>query len=207
MRKKCILIRHAKTPGNECGRFMGCRTDEALSATGRGEAEAVRDGMSRIAGDAFSLYSSPMIRARETADILFKGREIRTVDDLRELDFGILDGHKHAELDGDPRYQAWIDSLGRDRVPGGESMDDLIRRTMRGLRTVIDTAPDDDIVIVCHGGNIMSVMSELAGRDFYENICPNLDGYILELEISDERIDLLSYDRISDRLRTGSDPG
>ena len=79
-------------------------------------------------------------------------------------------------------------------------MDDLIRRSMAGFEQVIRLTPDDDIVIVCHGGNIMSVMSTLAGNDFYANICPNLDGYVLELEISDERIDLLSYDRLSDRL-------
>ena len=202
MNKRCILIRHAKTDGNESGRFMGCRTDEPLSDAGREESFAIKEKVSELTGRHFSLYVSPLIRAKETARILFDAKEPSEVDELKELDFGILDGRTHAELDGDPRYQAWIDSNGRDRVPGGESMDDLIRRSMAGFERVIGlTPPDDDIVIVCHGGNIMSVMSTLAGNDFYANICPNLDGYVLELEIDDERIDLLSYDRLSDRLR------
>ena len=202
MKKRCILIRHAKTEGNESGRFMGCRTDEPLSDAGREESFAIKEKVSELTGRHFSLYVSPLIRTKETARILFDAKEPAEVDELRELDFGILDGRTHAELDGDPRYQAWIDSNGRDRVPGGESMYDLIRRSMAGFERVIGlTPPDDDIVIVCHGGNIMSVMSTLAGNDFYANICPNLDGYVLELEIDDERIDLLSYDRLSDRLR------
>ena len=202
MKKRCILIRHAKTDGNECGRFMGCRTDEPLSDAGREESCAIKEKISELAGSHFSLYVSPLIRAKETARILFETGDSTEVDELRELDFGILDGHTHAELDGDPRYQAWIDSNGRDRIPDGESMDDLICRSMAGFEQVIRLTPeDDDIVIICHGGNIMSVMSTLAGNDFYANICPNLDGYVLELEISDERIDLLSYDRLSDRLR------
>ena len=202
MNKRCILIRHAKTGGNESGKFMGCRTDEALSDAGRAEAYAINEKISGITGELFSLYVSPLIRAKETARILFGTKDQTEVEDLKEIDCGILDGHTHAELDKDPRYQAWIDSGGRDRIPGGESMDDLIRRSMAGFEQVIRLTPDDDdIVIVCHGGNIMSVMSTLAGNDFYVNICPNLDGYVLELEISDERIDLLSYDRLSDRLR------
>ena len=202
MNKRCILIRHAKTDGNETGRFMGCRTDEPLSDNGRQEAGVIKEKIAEIAGDNFSLYVSPLIRAVETAQILFGTKELTEMSDLKELDFGIMDGHTHAELDGDPRYQAWIDSGGRDRIPGGESMDDLIRRSMSGFEQVIRLTPEDnDIVIVCHGGNIMSVMSTLAGNDFYANICPNLDGYVLDLEINDERIDLLSYDRISDRLR------
>ncbi len=201
MNKRCILIRHAKTDGNETGRFMGCRTDEPLSDNGRQEASVIKEKIAEIAGKHFSLYVSPLIRAVETAQILFGTKERTEMSDLKELDFGIMDGHTHAELDGDPRYQAWIDSGGRDRIPGGESMDDLIRRSMSGFEQVIRLTPEDnDIVIVCHGGNIMSVMSTLAGNDFYANICPNLDGYVLDIEISDERIDLLSYDRISDRL-------
>ncbi|MBQ8946087.1 MAG: histidine phosphatase family protein [Lachnospiraceae bacterium] len=203
MKKRSILIRHAKTQGNESGRFLGCRSDEPLSDTGRADTLNARNGIRRITGDGILLFTSPMIRAKETAGLLFDNMDMTVIDDLKELDFGILDGHTHIEMDGDPRYQAWIDSGGRDRVPGGETMDELIERSMRAFAHIIKTSlgNDKDAVIVCHGGNIMSVMCTLAANDFYNNIVPNLDGYILELETKNERIDLLSYDRLSDRVR------
>ena len=74
---------------------------------------------------------------------------------------------------------------------------------MEGFKDVLDIAGEhEDIVIVCHGGNIMAVMSSLRGCDYYEHMISNLDGYLLEIEIDNEKISLHTFDRIRDRLLT-----
>ena len=52
------------------------------------------------------------------------------------------------------------------------------------------------IVIVCHGGNIMSILSRLTGDDYYDFMTETLGGYVLELETNDEGINVISYHKL-----------
>ena len=87
MYRRCILLRHAATPGNEEKRYTGCRTDEALSEAGRRMVlEKRTELLMRIPADA-ALFSSPLRRASETAEILSDDRQITPLQEMRETDF------------------------------------------------------------------------------------------------------------------------
>lgn len=180
---KVIILRHGKTQSNIERRYMGCRTDEDLLET---EESSLQDP--GIADDDILIISSPMKRSLQTAHIFFPGREILVAEDLREMDFGIFEGKNYMDLSGDPDYQAWVDSGCTSRIPGGESMDSFIKRTMTGFREAVRTAIDKraaTLCIVAHGGSIMSVMYSLFGGNYYDYYTQNGDGYIFRLEVDD----------------------
>ena len=180
---KVIIIRHGKTQSNIERRYMGCRTDEDLLET---EELSLQDPC--IADDDCLIISSPMKRSLQTAHIFFPGREILVAENLREMDFGIFEGKNYMDLNGDPDYQAWVDSGCTSRIPGGESMDSFIQRTMTGFREAVRTAIDKraaTLCIVAHGGSIMSVMYSLFGGNYYDYYTQNGDGYIFRLEVDD----------------------
>ena len=221
--KTVYLIRHAATDGNAEGRYIG-RTDEPLAGgggpLGRGAGGPLGTGL----GVHFHFYpgaqddlpqnepltpspkvhcapnrvaASPMKRAVQTAQILFGGMELTKIDELREIDFGYFEGKNHGELNGDPVYQAWIDSNGRADIPGGERRSDFVQRSYAGfIKALGDPQKDETIAIVCHGGNIMAVLSTLTGKDYYDFQTGNLSGYCLDLETDDEGIHDLTYTRI-----------
>ena len=202
---KLYFIRHGKTEGNKERKFHGCGTDEPLSQEGRDALKAI-EGMPE---DAF-IVSSPMKRARETAAIFFPEAEPLIIDDLREMDFGIFEGKNHAMLDGDPAYQAWLDSGGEANIPEGETITEFGRRIMRGLREAVRAAASggaDTMCIVAHGGTIMAAMSGLTGGEYLSFNAPNGAGYIIELETDDAGnvTAATTYDRFCGGLRAGSD--
>ena len=202
---KCYLIRHGITEGNKELNFNGCRTDEPLSQEGRDALKAIDS----VAEDAL-LYASPMKRALETASIMFPGKTPVVIDELREMDFGIFEGKNHSMLDGDPEYQAWLDSGGFAQIPGGESITSFSKRAAQGFKRAVLHALQngaEDMCIVAHGGTIMAVMSMLTGKNYFDFNVPNGAGYVIELEADDAGnvTAATAYDRFCDGLRAGSD--
>ena len=202
---KCYLIRHGTTEGNKYLNFNGCRTDEPLSQEGR-------DAMTELEGvpDNAAVFSSPMIRARETAAIMLPGRESVIIDNIKEMDFGKFEGKNHRQLDGDPEYQAWLDSGGAMKIPGGDSLEDFMKRTAAGLAEALvraKAAGADCMYIFTHGGTIMTLMSLLTGESYYGFNPPNGAGYEIEVETDDRGNFTLqtAYDRFCGGLRAGSD--
>ena len=98
-----ILVRHGITPGNLEHRFVG-RLDQPLAPEGEALAREVAPTLPPVE----HIYRSPLLRCRQTADILWPGVAQTVVDDLKETDFGPYEGKCHAELDGDPVYQRWL---------------------------------------------------------------------------------------------------
>ncbi len=202
---RLYLLRHGITEGNKDRKFNGCRTDDPLSQEGRDALKAI-EGMP----DDVFIVSSPMKRAKETAGIFFPDADPLIIDDLREMDFGIFEGKNHAMLDGDPAYQAWLDSGGEGNIPGGETITEFGRRIMRGLGEAVRAATSkgaDTLCIVAHGGTIMAGMSGLTGEEYLSFNTPNGAGYIIELETDDAGnvTAATTYDRFYGGLRAGSD--
>ena len=212
--KKVILIRHGKTPGNEEKRYIGSRTDEELITTEITEIEEKLSSILKLIPDGIDrVCSSPMKRAVQTAEILVdrdgrdievgKNTQIKIIDKLREIDFGLFEGKNYEELNGDERYQKWIDSNGMMDFPEGEGRDSFIQRSFEGfIEALGDKYADESILIVCHGGSIMSVLSQLTGNDYYDFMTETLGGYVLELETDNEGIHILSYDKLRNRDNT-----
>lgn len=195
----CLLIRHGKTPGNERGAYIGCKLDESLSKKGVEEAKNCILYKDLIKSRKYRIFTSPLKRAVETAELLFEERGT-VVDELTEIDFGEFEGKNYEELNGREDYQQWIDSGGVIAFPGGESMEEYGTRCKEGFRNVIKQTMEDEMaIIVAHGGTIMALLSELTGENYFDFQVKNLEGYLLEFRTDDETVSDLSYNRITFR--------
>ncbi len=196
MRRRCILIRHGRTSGNEEGRYIGAGTDEELSDAGERVVREVRDRINALVSYDALICSSPLRRAVQTAELIFDDRDIKVVYDLKEMNFGSFEGKNYEELKDDPEYRAWIDSRGSRRCHGGEDIEAFKDRSVRGFTEALSLCSEGtDCCIICHGGNIMAILSRLQGGDYYDYRVDLLGGYILDIESDDEGIHIISYDR------------
>lgn len=179
---KLWLIRHGMTEGNSYGRYIGV-TDEPLCQRGR-------ESLGRMTYPApQALYVSPLIRCRETAEILFHGKEQHVVRELSECDFGSFENKNYQELSGNADYQEWIDSNGTLPFPGGESREEFLARSLKGFEAVAADCIRQNLTyaaLVIHGGTIMNIMEAYAAekRSFYQWHVKNGGGYLVELQES-----------------------
>ena len=140
------LIRHAPTQGNLEGRYVGA-TDEGLSDQGRARAGEAAVALAGLAPRR--LFTSGMRRCDETAAILFPKLVPVHVPGLAEMRFGAFEGKTYTEMDGDVRYQAWVDSGCTAACPGGEAQAEFVAR----VRTAFEQALDDLAGMQAGGGN------------------------------------------------------
>lgn len=176
------LIRHSYTEGNLKKRYIG-KTDEPLCETGITLLEK------RTYPEAERIYVSPMLRCRQSAEIMYPGKPYEIIEELRECDFGIFENKNYQELNGCEAYQKWIDSMGMLPFPEGESRESFRERTLKGFQKGIDACKRAGVkkaAFVIHGGNIMNIMETYARPvgTYYDYQIKNGEGY--ELFISDD---------------------
>ena len=113
-----------------------------------------------------AIYTSPLRRAAETADVV--GRIVKVVPtpdaDLREIDSGDLAGLSYEQASD--RYPDLIleGRVPQDgRMPGGESYVGLQRRAERAINRVVKRNPGEHVVVVTHGGPIVSYLMAIMG--------------------------------------------
>ena len=178
-----ILIRHGKTKGNLCRKYIG-RTDEPLCRQGRKELEdSIRKSIFPPLEQDGLLFVSPMMRCRETASIIYPDAEQREIDSFRECDFGEFEYKNYEELKDNPDYQAWIDSGGTLPFPGGEEPEQFRDRCLEGYQKIVrEHAGCPQIILVVHGGTVMSILSSLGQpkADYFDWHVDNGHGYVCE---------------------------
>lgn len=150
------LVRHAETEANAAGIWQG-QGDHPLSSLGRGQAEAVGR---RLREREFDLVvASDLPRAVETATIA--GFDAKPDSAWREIDIGVWEGLTREEVhERFPDEMAGIRTGKPVRMGGGESWDDLRRRTEVAFIRLIEDTPDGSrVLIITHGGVIHSVLA------------------------------------------------
>jgi alpha-ribazole phosphatase len=156
---RLILIRHCEPEEGARGRIYGT-LDVGLSAQGRMQAVELVDRLDGVHVDG--MWTSPRRRARETAEPLAAARGLRLSedDDLRELDFGELEGRTFDEIaQTEPElYKTWMDAPTEVRFPGGECYADLKTRSVRALERAV--AKNESVVVVTHGGVVRAALAE-----------------------------------------------
>ena len=170
------LIRHGLTAGNREKRYIGWRTDEPLCPEG---IEALRGVQ---APPAELVFSSPLRRCLQTAEILYPRLRPEIVPDFRECDFGAFEGLNYAELNGRADYQAWIDSGGELPFPGGESRASFAARCVGAFEALRPRLRGRGAALIVHGGTIMAVMEAFAvpKGTYFDFQRPCGAGYVLE---------------------------
>jgi broad specificity phosphatase PhoE len=155
------LIRHAESIFNAEGRIQG-HANVPLSPLGRMQSEALAAALARLPVEA--IYSSPLERARETAEPLARrlGREIRFEPRLIEINAGIFQGQRGDELD-----ELFPEEMARWRsgdpdwtIPGGESRRDLMLRGRAAIDAIL-AEKHKLAVVVSHGGLISGAIKSL----------------------------------------------
>jgi len=155
------------------GRVLAGRTPGiGLSARGRSEIAAVAD---RFAQEPITaLYSSPLQRTSETAEIIAERLDlpIGYREDMLELDFGEWTGLTFDDVRADERWRLWSTCRSIATVPGGESMRQVQERAVKALVELGQTHHDGTVVVVSHGDVIRAALLFALGMplDLYARI-------------------------------------
>jgi 2,3-bisphosphoglycerate-dependent phosphoglycerate mutase len=151
------LIRHAQSDGLQEGINGTLIPNAGLSATGIKQAERLRERLASTADiKADVLLSSPLQRARETAQIIAPawGLEVLEDEDLQEINLAEAEGLTDEQI----RERFGLFHLEREPfrciARSGESLSDFHLRTCRALDRILRMYTDQSIVVVCHGGTI-----------------------------------------------------
>ncbi len=149
---RLILVRHGETRYTAERRYSG-RGDVSLSPRGERQARAAAGRVGALAADVAAIVTSPLTRARQTADALADRYRRRPVveADLVECDFGEWDGLTYAEVrDRWPdALDAWMSSTAV-APPGGESFDAVADRTRRAVAALHARYAGRTVVVVTH---------------------------------------------------------
>lgn len=150
------LVRHGQTEFNVRNILQGWH-DSPLTARGREQALATRTAF-EVRGVTFDhVYSSPLGRARHTAELIAgEGCSIELVDDLREWHLGSLEGTSNREMPPQP--------LGDYPVAfGGESEAQLRSRMVAALSRIMDRPQHNCVLVVSHGSACREFLEYVAG--------------------------------------------
>jgi len=142
------IIRHGQTEGNAAKQLQG-RSNRPLNDTGIEQAREAGRLLSE-AGIAFSrVYTSPLVRAVQTADIVAEGVEQTQDDRLIEMDYGPYEGM--SLNDPAPEVLTFFKDFAHNPAPAGmEPLDSIVSRMGSFLRDICDVAACQDVLISTH---------------------------------------------------------
>lgn len=168
------LVRHAAFSG--VGRkLVGRTTGVSLSEDGLIQARHLAADLA--SEPVTAVYTSPLDRARETADIIAAACSASAVssDAFAEIDFGSWTGADIDELEPDSTWRDFNTLRSLTRIPGGELMLETQTRAIVGLLEVQRRYPSGTVIIVSHADVIRSVLGYLLGMPM---------DHLLRLEIA-----------------------
>ena len=201
---KIYLMRHGETDYNKKGLIQGS-LDIPLNEYGIRLAQLTRDGFRNEGLKFDKAYCSPLIRARQTADILLEGQDtlISYDDRICEMNFGEGEGILLKDISIKPEYQN-IDYLFHDpekyvATEFGESYEALFQRVKDFLEQEIYPKENSykNVLVCCHGGIIrafLAFLKKLELSQFWNNHQPNCSVNIIE--IKDHSLHILEEHKI-----------
>lgn len=160
---KLHLLRHGLSEANLTGVYAGSGTDLPLCS--RGEEELRRLAQDFSYPPTGLVFVSPLLRARQTAALLYPGVRQIGVEELREIHLGEFEGKTVQQLQQDPNYHRWLDPKERWTPAGGESGSAFARRAAQAVCKLCEYLIRSDTpqaVAVTHGGLIMTALAQLA---------------------------------------------
>ena len=179
---KFIMVRHGESEGNRERRFT-VSSEVGLTELGVRQAHQVARRITQLFKPQV-IVSSPFRRARQTSEIIAGELNLRieTVHDLHERDLGCLKGHSYDDLRAlvlkDPSYDP---ARGWSWKPeGGESYEDVRERVIAAVDKLLRHYPQDEIVIVSHGGVMLSVWAHITGQWHGAHLPPNCGIVLIE---------------------------
>jgi broad specificity phosphatase PhoE len=161
-----LLIRHALCDPvgiSIAGRTAGVHLNDA----GRRQAAALAGRLGRL--PIAAIRSSPLERAVETAEPLAAALNLHVIEDagLNEVDFGEWTGRTLAELDGLPEWRDFNERRSSTRIPGGETIAEVVSRSLATLEQVRGSPELTGrlVALVSHGDLLRSLVAHCIGMN------------------------------------------
>ncbi|MBU0478767.1 alpha-ribazole phosphatase [bacterium] len=166
---KIFIIRHGQTSGNSALKYFGI-TDVELNEEGIIQAGLASKRLEKE--NIYRIYSSSLKRAFKTAEIIAKSHRIsiELKEDLREINFGNWEGLSFQEIQMSypHEFSEWQNNIMGFTMPQGESILELKRRVETAFNEILNSARENNVVIVTHGGPIRIILSKILSPNALE---------------------------------------
>jgi broad specificity phosphatase PhoE len=179
MMGRLILVRHGESEGNRQRMFAERAHELPLTELGYEQAQAAAHTIASHFRTR-RIVSSPYVRARETARVIAErlGSAVEIEPRLHEREVGVFRGQPYASMRSAPGYDAkrpweW-------QPEGGESFVDVQSRVAPILDRLASETQGRDVVIVSHGGVMMSLWAHVTGQWTALHTPPNCGIVVIE---------------------------
>ncbi len=146
-----IIVRHGETAWNAADIFRG-RVNIGLSENGLPQVNLLSQYLSQKTIQA--VYCSPLNRAMQTAEIVARPHGLTPIpdDNLTDLDFGEWEGVSRQEVKARYKdlYEKWLERPDLEQIPGGESLEDARRRSLKAIDDIMAKYKDTTVAIITH---------------------------------------------------------
>ena len=160
-----LLVRHGQIQAN-LDRVWHGSTDSALTQQGREEAQAAGRFLAAAHAGAAALYTSPLERARATADAISGATGLEPISDPGIGEFGIGD------LEGESYASLYTEHLLFEKIrdpnwapPGGESVGQVLERVIGAFQRIAGRHPGREVIVVSHGAAMGLALAHLIDGD------------------------------------------
>lgn len=159
-----LLIRHAQNEWVRTGRLAGWTPEVHLNEEGRSQAEALGE---RLAGAKLTaIYSSPLVRARETADAIanhYPKLDVQIEEGIGEVDYGDWTGKRLRQLARKRMWRVVQSFPSAARFPHGESLYEMQTRVVQSLERLGSVHPGGRVAVVAHADVLKAAVAHYAG--------------------------------------------
>jgi probable phosphoglycerate mutase len=205
---RIFLLRHGQTTANRDRILQGPRIDAQLSDLGRRQAESLGHALAEHPLGA--LYSSPLSRARDTAQAIAQrhtrnglphdGLAVQVASEIYEMDYGSLAGRTYDEIAAEMEQvlDAWRMGFIDQSFPGGESPVLAQHRLRPFAQRLRVEAQGNDVAVVAHGRINRILLATLTGVGLTRlEEFPQSNASITELAVTPESVDIVRLNDVA----------
>ena len=199
---KIYFVRHGETDWNKERKIQG-QVDIPLNEFGRHLARETAKGLRDVPFDV--CFTSPLGRARETAQIILQGRDVPILEDKRilEMNFGVLEGKCCSKEGWDvpDSFQMFFDDPVHYQAPeGGEDFQAVRKRTGDFLNWLFaqEQYRDSTVLVTTHGAAMAGLLNNLKKTPLaeYWGVGVHKNCGVTEVDVTDGRIDIISENKV-----------
>lgn len=189
---KIYLVRHGETDWNKARRVQGS-VDIPLNEYGIYLAEETAKGLKNVEFDL--AYTSPLIRARKTAEVILEGRNILIIDEpaIQEMNFGAYEGMCISGENKAPESAEFTkffsDTANFVPAEDGETVEQLLERTGTFLKRIVqkEELKNKTVLLSTHGAAMTALLNCIKGNleteNFWaEDVPPNCSVTIVDVK-------------------------
>lgn len=193
MKSRIYLIRHGITEGNLKRWYYGA-LDLPLHEKGVDQLVALAKKKIYPPMNRGEFFTTGLLRTEQTLFLLYGDKPHQVIEELKEMDFGIFEGHTYEEIKDHSEFQKWIEDE-NFAFTEGESQKGFSSRVNAGFQKLLSlhqlqelkhmhNKEDTDSLMICHGGVIAHIMSKLfpeTGKNFFQWIPEPGEGYVVDI--------------------------